>query len=59
MWWNFIGRDHDEVVAFRERWQSDVIDDADRSGRFGHVDGYEGPPLPAPALPGVRLKPRD
>lgn len=59
MWWNFIGRTHDEVVEFRERWQQDVIADADRAGRFGHVDGYDGGALPAPALPGVRLKPRD
>ena len=22
MWWNFIGRDHDEIVAFREQWQA-------------------------------------
>ena len=21
MWWNFIGRSHDEIVDFRERWQ--------------------------------------
>ncbi len=21
MWWNFIGRSHDEVVGFREDWQ--------------------------------------
>ncbi len=59
MWWNFIGRDHDEIVAFRERWQTDVIDDADRAGRFGHVDGYDGPALPAPALPSIRLRPRE
>ncbi|QTR05890.1 pirin family protein, partial [Saccharothrix algeriensis] len=22
MWWNFVARDHDEVVRFREEWQS-------------------------------------
>jgi hypothetical protein len=22
MWWNFIGRDHDEIVAAREEWMS-------------------------------------
>lgn len=59
MWWNFIGRDHDEIVAFREQWQGDVIADADRAGRFGHVNGWDGPALPAPALPGIRLKPRE
>ncbi len=59
MWWNFIGRDHDEIVEFRRQWQADVIDGADRDGRFGTVDGYDGDALPAPELPTVRLKPRD
>ncbi len=58
MWWNFIGRSHDEVVEFRRRWQSDVIDRNDPDGPFGTVSGYEGRPLPAPELPTVRLKPR-
>ena len=22
MWWNFVGRSHDEIVAFREQWQA-------------------------------------
>jgi redox-sensitive bicupin YhaK (pirin superfamily) len=59
MWWNFVGRSHDEVVAFREQWQAEVIAGATRSGRFGAVDGYDGSPLPAPALPNVRLRPRE
>ncbi len=59
MWWNFIGRDHDEIVAFREQWQGEVIDGADAAGRFGTVSGWDGSALPAPALPTVRLKPRD
>jgi len=58
MWWNFIGRSHDEVVEFRRRWQSDVIDRNDPDGPFGTVEGYDGRPLPAPELPTVRLKPR-
>lgn len=59
MWWNFVGRSHEEVVAFRERWQTDVIADGDPTGPFGRVVGYPGPALPAPALPNVRLQPRD
>lgn len=64
MWWNFVGRTHDEIVAFREQWQNEVIGGANAAGRFGHVDGYEvdgheGRPLPAPELPNVRLRPRD
>jgi redox-sensitive bicupin YhaK (pirin superfamily) len=59
MWWNFIGRSHEEIVEYRARWQADVVCDADRDGRFGHVYGYDGSPLPAPELPHVRLRPRE
>jgi hypothetical protein len=59
MWWNFIGRSHDEIVEFRRQWQVDVIADANEEGRFGRVSGYDGRPLPAPQLPNVRLRPRD
>ena len=58
MWWNFIGRSHEDVVAARAEWQRDVIDGEDPDGRFGTVRGYDGGALPAPALPTVRLKPR-
>ena len=51
MWWNFVGRDHDDIATAREQWMR-----ADR--RFGTVHGYPGDRLPAPALPTVRLKPR-
>ncbi|MGO4535935.1 pirin family protein [Leifsonia sp. 2MCAF36] len=58
MWWNFIGRSHEDVVAFRAAWQSEVIAGDDPEGRFGTVDGYDGSALPAPELPTVRLRPR-
>ena len=58
MWWNFIGRSHDEIVASRTQWMADVIDGDDASGPFGHFDGYDGKPLPAPTLPLGRLRPR-
>jgi redox-sensitive bicupin YhaK (pirin superfamily) len=51
MWWNFVGRSHDEIVAAREQWQSG-------DGRFGDVPGDPQPRLPAPEMPGVPLKPR-
>lgn len=53
MWWNFVGRTHDEIVEYRDQWQA-------RSARFGDVVGYRGDPqwLPAPPLPTTRLKPR-
>ena len=53
MWWNFVGRSHDEIVAYRQLWE-----DADE--RFGAVQGYQGTParLPAPPLPTTPLRPR-
>ncbi|MEU1393773.1 MULTISPECIES: pirin family protein [unclassified Nonomuraea] len=50
MWWNFVGRSHEEIAAFRKEW-------AEGEG-FGAVEGFDGEPLPAPALPSIRLKPR-
>ena len=76
MWWNFVGRSHDEVVAYRAAWQREsgaaepdgsvpevaaAVADAhpDARPRFGDSDHhFAGAPLPAPALPGVRLQPR-
>ncbi|WP_166874926.1 pirin family protein [Salinibacterium sp. ZJ450] len=59
MWWNFVGRSHEEIVAYRAQWQSEVIEGATDDGRFGRVHGYSGgAPLAAPVLPTVRLKPR-
>ncbi len=53
MWWNFVGRNHDDIVGYRRLWQ-----DADE--RFGAVPGYRGSPprLPAPPLPTTTLRPR-
>ena len=52
MWWNFVGRDHDEIVAARESWAGGG------DGRFGVVRGYDGPAIPAPPMPITRLVPR-
>jgi quercetin 2,3-dioxygenase len=52
MWWNFIGRTHDEIVAFRAEWNDG------RGQRFGRVDGFRGDRLLAPPMPTVQLKPR-
>jgi redox-sensitive bicupin YhaK (pirin superfamily) len=53
MWWNFVGRSHDDIVEYRRMWEA-------RDSRFGAVEGYRGPTmrLPAPTLPTSRLKPR-
>ena len=35
MWWNFIGRSHEEIVEQREAWNGDGIDGPPRSGSAG------------------------
>ncbi|GAA3661261.1 pirin family protein [Microbacterium marinilacus] len=64
MWWNFVGRDHDEIADFRRRYQAelgfepdDSIDPSD-PGLFGPFPEGQPRPLPAPPLPNVRLRPR-
>ena len=53
MWWNFIGRDHDEVVAYRAQWEALL--------ESGHQDRFALPAddphaaLHAPALPHARM----
>ena len=56
MWWNFIGRTHDEVVRFRRQWQEHVEDGVD-DGPFGAIPQGLAP-LPAPVMPNVRLRER-
>ncbi|MFJ4326737.1 pirin family protein [Streptomyces tricolor] len=51
MWWNFIGRSHEDIVRAREEWENS-------SERFGAVEGYPGDRLPAPVLPNATLTPR-
>ncbi|MGA9747784.1 MAG: pirin family protein [Nocardioides sp.] len=56
MWWNFIGRSHDEVVAQREEWNGAGVSWA--PARYGEVRGFAGDRLLAPPLPNVRLRAR-
>lgn len=51
MWWNFVGRSHEEIVEARDDWESG-------SERFGVVDGHGDVRVPAPPMPLVRLAPR-
>ncbi|KAB8194083.1 pirin family protein [Nonomuraea phyllanthi] len=51
MWWNFIGRTHEDIVRARADWEA-------ASDRFGAVEGYPGDRLAAPALPNATIKPR-
>jgi quercetin 2,3-dioxygenase len=65
MWWNFVGRDNDEITEARADWMAQISDNDGLiqdsaeiyDGRFGIV-GDHLPPVPAPALPNVRLMPR-
>ena len=70
MWWNFIGRTHEEVVAYRAAWQAEIdaeparapedgtYDDGTPYPRFGPYPAGQPAPLPAPTLPTVQLRPR-
>lgn len=68
MWWNFVGRTHDEIVAYREAWQTQITDPASGEvlpdgrqvapGRFGVVPDQALAPIPAPGLPNARLRER-
>ncbi|GAA4772291.1 pirin family protein [Citricoccus nitrophenolicus] len=99
MWWNFVGRTHEEIVAWRDAYQAemgfevpgedsplagavpteapggdplgapvsgDLLDrtlgTSYRDGRafpqYGHFPAGTPAPLPAPALPTTRMKPR-
>jgi quercetin 2,3-dioxygenase len=53
MWWNFVGRSHDDIAGYRRMWE-------DHDDRFGAVHGYRGAVsrLPAPPLPNATLRPR-
>lgn len=52
MWWNFVGRSHDEIAEARAHWEGP-------DARFGSVVGHEPDDrIPAPPLPNVRLTAR-
>ncbi|WP_030483079.1 pirin family protein [Nocardioides aequoreus] len=56
MWWNFVGRSHDEVVRYRAQWES-RLDEGDPT-RFELPDDDPLAPLHAPPLPTTRMVPR-
>jgi hypothetical protein len=58
MWWNFVGRTHEEVAQARAQWQAAIGGDPEGVARLAHVKGYDGAPLLAPKLPTVWLKAR-
>jgi redox-sensitive bicupin YhaK (pirin superfamily) len=64
MWWNFVGRSHEEIVEFRRRYQAEIgvepadPADAGKPELFGPFPPDQPPALPAPVLPTTRLRPR-
>ena len=53
MWWNFIGRDHDEVAEYRAQWETLV--EGGRDERFALPADDPHDALHAPALPHARM----
>ncbi len=59
MWWNFIGRTHEEVAAYRAEWEHErTQQEPDAPSRYGRFPGQWTETLPAPELPHARLKHR-
>ncbi|MHA7263179.1 pirin family protein [Arthrobacter sp. TMN-37] len=61
MWWNFVGRTHEEIVEFRAAWAAELepaAEPANGAPRFGLPPDSGLRPLPAPVLPNARLRPR-
>ncbi|UQN28832.1 pirin family protein [Brachybacterium kimchii] len=72
MWWNFVGRSHEEIAAFRAQWQREIGGDDDDAApeaagpaaspsdihRFGPFPERTPAPLPAPTLPNARITAR-
>ena len=55
MWWNFIGRTHEEVAAYRAEWE---LAQHGEAGRYGTFPPQWQETIPAPQMPNLRLKPR-
>jgi len=51
MWWNFVGRTHEDIALARTQWE-------DRDSRFGVVAGHGDDRIPAPPMPPIRLTAR-
>ena len=53
MWWNFIGREHDEVVGYRAQWEA-LLAEGDHT-RFDLPEDDPMESLHAPPLPNARM----
>lgn len=54
MWWNFIGRSHEEITEFRAAYQHEIS--TGEVGAFGPFPAGTPDPIPAPPLPNARLR---
>jgi redox-sensitive bicupin YhaK (pirin superfamily) len=63
MWWNFVGRTHEEIVRFRSEWQQQAAAAHVRTGHaedgpYGRFPDRWATVLPAPEMPNGQLRPR-
>jgi redox-sensitive bicupin YhaK (pirin superfamily) len=58
MWWNFVGRSHDEVVRYRAAWEDEIGGRVAGEPMFALPLDDPEPPLRAPVLPNARIRPR-
>lgn len=60
MWWNFVGRTHDDIAAARADYEREITNPHTRhtGERFGPFPERTPAALPAPPLPQARLLPR-
>jgi redox-sensitive bicupin YhaK (pirin superfamily) len=56
MWWNFIGRTHEDIVEYREDWEALLTSGTSERFRLPEADAMGA--LHAPTMPGVRLRSR-
>ncbi len=57
MWWNFVARSHEQIVAFRTDWERERAEGG-VGARYGTFPDAWSFTLGAPELPNVRLRPR-
>jgi redox-sensitive bicupin YhaK (pirin superfamily) len=53
MWWNYIGREHEEVVAYRAEWEALLAEGTNDRFHLPEDDPLE--PLHSPPLPNARM----
>ncbi|MFF2243553.1 pirin family protein [Arthrobacter sp. NPDC058130] len=52
MWWNFVGRSHEEIVAYRAQWQAEIGAGDSTENGAGSGAGYGSGPTATPQAGG-------